>query len=129
MGHPNEDLMRKGYKAFSEGDLETISTLFADDIVWHIPGKSSISGDYKGKEQVFEFFGKVTQETGGTFKIDIHEVLANDEHAVVLSTNSAQKDGKSIEGNGVAVYHLEGGKVTEAWQLSEDQYSLDEFWG
>ncbi len=129
MAHPNEDLVRKGYKAFSEGDLETIDTLFADDIVWHVPGKSSISGDYKGKEEVFGFFGKVTQETGGTFKIDLHDVLANDEHAVVLTKSSAEKDGKSLEGNGVAVYHVTDGKVTEAWQLSEDQYALDEFWG
>ncbi len=129
MAHPNEELLRKGYKAFSEGDLETISAMFADDIVWHTPGKSSISGDYKGKEQVFEFFGKVTQETGGTFKIDIHDVIANDEHAVVLAKTSAQKDGKTLEGNGVGVYHIEDGKVTESWQLAEDQYAIDEFWG
>ena len=129
MGHPNEELMRKGYKAFSEGDLDTVSTLFADDIVWHVSGKSSIAGDYKGKEHVFEFFGKVTQDTGGTFKIDIHDVLANDEHAVVLASSSAQKDGKSFEGNGVAVYHVKDGQVAEAWQIAEDQYGTDEFWG
>lgn len=129
MAHPNEELLRKGYKAFSEGDLETIGTLFADDIVWHTPGKSSIAGDYKGKDQVFEFFGKITQDTGGTFKIEIHDVMANDEHAVVLVTTSAEKDGKSYQGNGVGVYHVKDGKVTESWQLAEDQYAIDEFWG
>ncbi|MBW3589645.1 MAG: nuclear transport factor 2 family protein [Actinobacteria bacterium] len=129
MAHPNEELLRKGYKAFSESDLETIGTLFADDVVWHNPGKSSIAGDYKGKEQVFELFGKVTQETGGTFKTEVHDVIANDEHAVVLVTTSAEKGGKSYEGNGVGVYHVKDGKVTEAWQLAEDQYAIDEFWG
>ena len=34
--HPNLELMRRGYAAYTSGDLETIDRLFADDVVWHV---------------------------------------------------------------------------------------------
>jgi ketosteroid isomerase-like protein len=37
MGHPNEDLVRRGYDAFGSGDMQTLRELFHPDIVWHAP--------------------------------------------------------------------------------------------
>ena len=128
MAHPNEGLLRRGYEAFAKGDMDTLNELFADDIVWHTPGKSPIAGDYKGKQEVFAFFGKIGELSGGTFKLEIHEVLANDEHGVVLATSRGQRDGKRIEDNSVNVFHLRDGKVTEFWGHPGDQYATDEFW-
>jgi uncharacterized protein len=46
MGHPNEDLIRRGYDAFSSGDMDTLRELFHPDIVWHAPGRSQLAGDH-----------------------------------------------------------------------------------
>src|SRR3954465_12706209 len=54
--HPNLELMKKGYDAFSKGDLESLKDLFAEDIIWHVPGNNPIAGDYKGQDEVFGFF-------------------------------------------------------------------------
>ena len=35
MGHPNEDLVRRGYDAFSRGEMDTLRELYHPDIVWH----------------------------------------------------------------------------------------------
>ncbi len=48
--HPNVELLRKGYAAYGSGDMETINELFADDIVWHVAGRSPLAGVYNGKE-------------------------------------------------------------------------------
>jgi ketosteroid isomerase-like protein len=32
MGHPNEDLIRQGYDAFSRGDMDTLRELFHPDV-------------------------------------------------------------------------------------------------
>jgi ketosteroid isomerase-like protein len=124
--HPNVDLMKRGYAAFAGGDLDTLKELFADDIVWHNPGESIISGDYKGRDEVFAFFGKLVQETGGTFRLDIHDILANDEHAVALARVHAERNGKVEDQNVVHVFHVKDGKVTEFWAMSEDQAAADE---
>ena len=127
MAHPNEDLARKGYEAFGKGDLDTLTELFADDIQWHTPGRNQLSGDLKGRDEVFAQFAKIAEITGGSFKLDVHDVLANDEHAVVLVTSTGTRDGKSLTDNQVHVLHVSGGKVTEFWGHPGDQHATDEF--
>ncbi len=129
MAHPNEDLVRRGYAAFGAGDMETLDELFADDIVWHSPGRHQLSGTFRGKQEVFSNFMKVAELTQGTFKLDIHAVLADDEHAVVLVTATGEHDGKTLRDNSVQIFHIKGGKVTEQWLHPGDAYASDEFWG
>ena len=127
MAHPNADLLNKGYDAFDKGDLDTIRGLFADDIVFHVPGSSQVAGEYRGIDGVFGFFGKLVELSGGTFKLERHAVLADDGHGTVLSTMTAQRDGKSIQGKTADIFHFQDGKVSECWTLSADQEALDEF--
>jgi ketosteroid isomerase-like protein len=128
MAHPNEELARRGYAAFATGDMATLDEVFADDIVWHASGRSPMSGDFEGKEAVLAYFGRLAQETGGNFRIEIHDILANDEHVVALTTANAERQGKSLNNaKGVQVFHIRNGKVTESWFHSGDQYADDEF--
>ena len=129
MAHPNEELVRTGYEAFGKGDMDTIRGLFDPNIVWHAAGRSQMAGDYKGVDAVLEQFGKVFELTGGTFNLEIHDVMANDDHVVVLLTASAEKDGKKLEDKSVQVWHVKDGKATEQWLHAGDQYAVDEFWG
>ena len=128
MAHPNEELVRKGYDAFMSGDMATLNDLFADDIKWHAPGRSQVSGDFRGKDEVFANLQKNMELTGGTFKLDIHALLADDEHAVALLRVSAEREGKTLKDNTVQVWHIKDGKVTESWLHPEDAYASDEFW-
>ncbi|MDP9340877.1 MAG: nuclear transport factor 2 family protein [Actinomycetota bacterium] len=129
MAHPNEELVRKGYAAFLGGDLAALNDLFADDIVWHAPGNNQLSGDFHGKDEVFGQFAKVFELTGGTFTLEIHDVIGNDEHTVVLARATGEKDGKKLDDNSVQVFHITGGKVTEQWLYPANQQATDEFWG
>ncbi len=128
MAHPNEDLVRKGFDAFSKGDMDVLrNEVFAADVKYHVPGKSPVSGDYNGIDEVLGFFGKIFELTGGTFRVELHDVLANDDHAVVLSPASGQRDGKTLQDNGVLVFHIKDGRATEVWLHPSDLYASDEF--
>jgi uncharacterized protein len=129
MGHPNEELVRKGYDAFLSGDMSALDQMFADDIVWYAPGRNQLSGTFKGKEEVFASFQKVFELTKGTFKLEIHDVLANDEHAVVLVRATGEIDGRKLDDKSVQVFHVKDGKVKEQWLNPGDTYANDEFWG
>lgn len=126
--HANVALLRKGYEAYTTGDLNVLNELFADDIVWHVAGRSAISGDYKGRDQVFGFFGKLMELSDGTAKIEVHDILADDEHAVAIVTGTATRNGTTFTGNDVHVFHVRGGQVVEFWDSPLDQYAADEFW-
>jgi ketosteroid isomerase-like protein len=128
MGHPNEDALRKGYDAFGRGDIETVMGLFTDDIQWHVPGDSLVSGDYSGKEGVGTFFGKLMELSGGTFRVDVHDVLANDEHGVGLVVLRGERNGKTLAVNDAHVWHVNNGKFSEFWSCVFDLKAMNEFW-
>jgi ketosteroid isomerase-like protein len=128
MAHANEELLRRGYDAFAKGDIPTVMGLFDENIVWHVGGRSPLAGDYKGHEEVMGFFGKIVELSGGTFSIELHDVLANDEHAVALVRARAERNGRRLDTTEVDVFHVSNGKVTEFWAAPTDLYAEDEFW-
>jgi uncharacterized protein len=128
-GHPNAELFKSGYAAFQAGDLEKVRSLFADDIVWHVGGSSQIAGDYGGHQEVLGFFGKLAELSGGTFRVDIHDLLANDVHGVALVTARAERDDQRLDAREANIFHLADGKVTEFWAFIEDQEAADKFFG
>lgn len=129
MAHPNEDRFRAGYAAFSSGDMEALrNQFFTEDIVWHASGRNPLSGDYKGVDEVLGMFAKSFELSGGTLSVELHDVLANDEHAVALGVARGEREGKTLEDRYAHVVHLRDGKVSESWIHSGDQYAIDEFW-
>jgi ketosteroid isomerase-like protein len=126
--HPNLVIARAGYEAFDRGDMAAVSDLLSDDIVWHSGGSNVLTGDYAGKEAVLDFFSLLMRESGGTYRNDVHDMLANDEHGVALVTFSANRGGEAYEGRVIHVFHMSDGKMTEFWSYPEDQSRFDEFW-
>jgi ketosteroid isomerase-like protein len=120
---------RQGYENFGKGDLEAIRADFAPDIVWHAGGHNSLTGDYKGIDEVFTLFGRIFEETGGTFKNEVHDILANDTHGIALVKTSGTRNGKTFEDNTVHVVHYNAeGLVTESWIIPQDAAEVDDFW-
>ena len=129
MAHPNEDLIRKGYAAFQSGDMATLSELFADDVVWHAPGRNQLAGDHQGIDAVLGYFGRTMELSGGTFRVEVHDVVAGDEHTVGLHSVHAERAGSTLEDRNTLVFHVRSGQVTEVWQFWADLYAADEFFG
>lgn len=130
MTHPNEDLLREAFAAFQRGDMEALQTkYFAEDIRYHVSGRSPVSGDYEGVAQVLGLFGRLFELSGGTLRIDLHDAAANDEHGFALFTVRAEREGRQLDDNEVLITHPNAdGKAAEIWNQAGDQYAVDEFW-
>jgi ketosteroid isomerase-like protein len=127
--HPNVARIRDGYAAFAKSDFAALNDLFAEDLLWHVGGRNQLSGDYLGREAVFGFFSKLMQVTEGSFHVDVHAVLADDQHGVAMVLATASRGGQSIQVKNADVAHLRDGKVVEFWISSTDQYAFDELIG
>ncbi len=126
--HPNIELLRKGIDAFARGDTDTVRSLWTDDVVYHFPGASPLAGDHKGKDGVMAYLAKAAELTGGTLRmVEVHDVLANDEHGVALLRFTASRKGRQFTWNQANVYHLRNGKMAGAWAHPADESALDEF--
>jgi ketosteroid isomerase-like protein len=127
MGHPNEELVRSAFDAFAEGDTDTLRELMDQDVVWHVPGRNQLSGDHRGVDAILGFLARTMELTGGTFRAELHDVVANDEHAVALYVSRGEREGRTLETRDVLVIHIRNGKLAETWLSPGDQYAYDEF--
>src|SRR3954449_11687194 len=64
----NAAVVSRAYEAFNTADMETLTELFDESASWHTPGRGSFSGDRKDRDETLAFFGRLGQETGGSFR-------------------------------------------------------------
>ncbi|HEY7146835.1 MAG TPA: nuclear transport factor 2 family protein [Streptosporangiaceae bacterium] len=128
MAHPNTELLQHAYDAFASGDIPAVLGILAEDIAWHVPGRSPLSGDYTGHAGVLDFFTRCQELSGGTLKVGVDEALADGDRVVVLSTVSAQRRGRSWSSPEVQVWRIAAGRAVEFREFQGDQQAEDEFW-
>ena len=121
-------LVRRGYEAFNAGNVETLKGLFAPDAVYRVGGSSDLAGDKHGLQEVLGYFGELFSRSGGTVKVELRDVIAGEHHTIGLQTAEAQRDGKSLKQDGVLVFTVKDGKVTEVSEFQEDSAKSSEFW-
>ena len=124
--HPNAEMLRRNYDAFSRGDVEPMIESFTDEIRWHVSGRSPVAGDYVGTPEVLRFFGSMMELYGGTLQLEVVDVFADDTLGVVVTEERAQYAGKPLEYTGIHRWALEDGKVVAFQNYTDDIY--DEFW-
>lgn len=125
----NAAIVRRGYEAFSTGDLETLTELFGDDVSWHTPGRSPLAGDVVGREAVFARLGRYRAETGGTFRADLKRVLTDEDGRVIcIHRNVAERGGAHLDVYCCIVFELENGRIVDGREHFFDLDAWDEFW-
>jgi ketosteroid isomerase-like protein len=129
MAHPNEEILRTQDEALAKGDMDTFWSLVTDDVLLHVAGRSSLAGDFKGKERLQEVFGRYMASLGENPEMITHDILANDEHGIVLYETRVTKDGESLTIRTVNIAHLRDGKISELWTMDEDPYTADPVYG
>jgi len=67
MTESREDMVRRGYKAFGEGDMETFRSIYTPDVVQNQPGNNQLSGEHTGVDNVLGLYGRLFELSGGTF--------------------------------------------------------------
>lgn len=125
--HPNAQLIREMFSAMERADMGWFDAHIGDDIVWHVGGNSRSAGVYRGKETVAQMMAGVASPD--SMKADVHDVIASDDHTVVLGTAVVTApSGASAEYNYVNVFHIDGDKIVEAWGMAENDAITDPIW-
>ena len=124
----NAALIISAYDASSRGDIQSVFAIFDEDILWHVPGRGPLSGDYRGHANVLAFFKRFMERSGGTFRMEIDDVFAKGDRVVVLCRHTAQRGGQCWSSPQVEVWTVKNGRATVFWQYQGDQQTEDEFW-
>jgi uncharacterized protein len=128
---PNSNIehIKREYQAFCDGDFDAMGGLLADEVVWHVGGRASASGDKQGRSDVIAFLRSVADATEGNFRIQVHDVLANTEHVVVLCHVTATRDQLTYRADEVHAFHVDDdGLIHEAWGFTAEPGGQGAFW-
>ena len=118
--HPNAALARRALDGFNSGDMETMSGLLADDVIWHEIGRAE---PRRGKAEMAASLGSSDFE----ITAKLHDVVANDEHVIALVDATATRGGKTLNYRTAEIMHVRDGKVTERWAFSDDTAAIVAF--
>ncbi len=124
----NADVVRRGYEAFSAGDLQTLGALFGEDAVWHVPGHGVLSGTKRGRETILGYFRELGERSQGSLQVTVRDVVGGENHTVGIHHAQAERDGKTLDQDTAAVFVLRDGKVVECREFFEDTAKSDDFW-
>lgn len=124
----NLEIVQQYFSALEKGDMAKVDLLFADDLVWHQPGKGVQSGTFTGKQAVFVHLGKLAKWSGGDLGIKVDYLTDNGTMIVASIRFALEKNGVSMAMRGVDLLRLEGGLIKEVWLFSEYIDQEDAFW-
>jgi ketosteroid isomerase-like protein len=130
--HPNaalvEEFHRRQAEMYAGGPIEPVAELLADDVVWHVPGKSPIAGDHRGRGAVLRYFTLRRRLANETFTMRMREQLVDDEAVVQLVDGHAVLDGREATWRTVGLYRIRDNRIAEAWLVPFDLDRFDELW-
>ena len=83
---------------------------------------------YKGHDEIVGFFKHSLALCGGSFAIEVHQILAGENVVVALVTVKAERNGRPAAFPEVHVWRLANDKVTEFREFQGDEQTEDPFW-
>jgi ketosteroid isomerase-like protein len=129
MTDSKEDTIRRGYKAFGEGDMETFRSIYTPDVVQSQPGKNQLSGEHTGVDNVLGLYGKLFELSGGTFVATLKSVKTEGDKVVAVHSAKAEHEGKTLDTDETIEFTFSGDKISRLDLTSADQDAEDAFWG
>jgi ketosteroid isomerase-like protein len=130
--HPHVRLIRAFHDAqnqfYAGGDQAAAGAMLTADVTWHVPGRSAIAGDYRGREEVLRYFATRRDLARATFRITVRDVIADDGRAVIFASGTVRRGGRSLGWETVSVFRIAAGRIAECWVLPYDQYHFDDIW-
>ncbi|MDC0766235.1 nuclear transport factor 2 family protein [Streptomyces sp. HD] len=127
--HPHATLVRKGYEAFTRGDMDALRGLMTSDCTHHVPGNHPLSGDFKGQDAVIEMYGRLFEETAGTMQVELRSLLVDGRgHVVSVHRFKAERQGKSIDEDEAIVFRVVGDKISDLDECIADLDKSNDFW-
>jgi ketosteroid isomerase-like protein len=118
------------FDALEAGDFATVAALFADDVVWHQPGANQFSGVHRGADAVGAMIGGMMTVSEGTFTLRRNAgLMVNGDIVAAPVRWTGKRTGAEMDGAGVDVMRVVGGKVAEVWLFTADPVEEDAFWG
>jgi ketosteroid isomerase-like protein len=118
-------VMGRYIAAVRRGDWEAAYGFFADDVVAHVPGRSALAGELRGRDAAIAYVEAARAKSRGA-DVELVGTLASEERVMLLVHERFAREDGIVEIERANVYTVRDGAIVEAWIFEGDQYAVDE---
>ncbi|MGE5636958.1 MAG: nuclear transport factor 2 family protein [Nocardioidaceae bacterium] len=112
------------------GDWEGAYGFFSEDVVAHVPGRSRIAGELRGRAAVIGYIDAARAKShGAEVEVELVDTLASEERVMLLVRERFADGDDVVEIERANVYTVRDGAIAEVWIFEADQYAVDELMG
>ena len=126
------DRVKSAYKALATGDRNLIAELWAEEMVWQVPGHNHLSGWYHGLDEFLGFMGQVGALSGGSFNMETISVIVEADWSADITRNRGKRadSDKALDIEVVHVLRWTDGKVVagKGAIFGDGTTEYDQFW-
>ena len=120
------ELITEYLAAARSDDWAAAFGFYADDIVMHVPGRSSLAGERRGKAAAIDYIQTARDPyREGGIELELIDMLAGDERVVLLVRERFHGDGPPVEIRRANVYRVRDDAIVEITIFEADQYTVD----
>lgn len=128
MSEANRKTIQAIYDAFAADDHARALSLCDPKVTFQISGKSRLAGKYDASNFVSGLVAKWKELSGGQYKLEVHDVLASERHAVALASAKFARNGQTVEYRSAQVWRIENGKPVAWYEYVRDGHQFDAIW-
>ena len=124
--HPNEERLHDIYERIA-ADIAGVLAMCDDAITFHVPGRTPFSGVHT-KADFRDWLGKMEEIAGGTFGEKVVEIIANDEHGVVLLDQWLVRHGRRTDYRAEHIWDFRDGVLMRFRERFGDEEAFNQVW-
>lgn len=121
----NEAVLRRYCDAWLRGDVAALLACYHDEITLYWHGRGPLAGAHRGKAAALAALAEQSKRARRT-PLAVRDVLASDDHAIALTCERFERDGRAVELERVLVYQIRDGKLFECHVYDRDERLVDE---
>jgi ketosteroid isomerase-like protein len=122
--------MNRYLAAMRSGDREAGYGFYADDIVFHIPGRSRFAGIHRGRDAAVRYIESAVAVThDGGVEVELVDMLASEDRVALIVRERFARDDGVVEILRANVYRIRGEEIAEIWIFEANQYEVDALFG
>ncbi len=106
------DVMRLYLDAMQRGDRKTAFGYYAEDVVFHVPGRSAFAGERRGRDAAIAYI-RAAVARAQDVEVELIDMLASEEHVALILRERLQGATRTLRAGRGRIQVLRAGRVHE----------------
>ena len=125
----NKKIVQAFYDAGNSGDMETFINMIADDVIWTNIGTTSLSGVFRGKQELTEkLLGPLFGQLKSGIHMNVQRLIGEGDYVVGQSSGQAEThDGRAYDNTYCWIIRLRDGQISEVTEYMDTELATSVF--